>query len=637
MTLGLSGYTPYEGGQSIQIIGADSSEPTDPSDLINIKGVYQDFDSSEVIQYDYSFAHLARSNGTVVQLFAGPPGGPYELLVENAGTVSWSLLEGEYNVPAGQTVTRFIFRSKDNAIGNVIDAVSIIANNDIITEAQTLDCTQDSLELQARGIGIWSADENNPTEVVFTDAASSTTTVSGLTASGDYTFYWNTRYCENSIVITNIAVDDVPEVVTPVEYCQTATASPLTASVLEGYTLAWYTVATGGTAETTAPTPSTETVGTTSYYVAYVNADGCEGQRAQIDVIINDLTAPAVEFSYDSPSCVNFGEELVPLIAEEFTFGGVFTSTTLTVDAETGIIDLTTATEGTHEIVYTLDIDSLTCTDGGTYTATVELTAGITPVTEFSYNSVYCYDSGNAMPQLAGGFTTGGTFAAGTGIVINPSTGEIDVMASTPGSYEVTYTVEADAETCNIGGSYTATVAVTGDLNVIITQECRGENTWLTASPENGSFDGVNVTYIWRNENGIAVGADSPDFNVSEYYAANQSLELPLAFTVTVTSGVCTAEAGYTVENMMCRIPRGISPNGDGDNDRFDLTDLGVNEIVIFNRYGKKVFSHSGGYTDQWYGQDTDNRQLPDGTYFYSVIKTNGESATGWVYISREY
>ena len=227
-------------------------------------------------------------------------------------------------------------------------------------------------------------------------------------------------------------------------------------------------------------------------------------------------------------------------------------------------------------------------------------------------------------------------FTADAGLVIDPVTGEIDTMASTAGTYTVTYTIEADEATCNVGGTHTVTLTVVGDLSVGIDQECRGSSTWLVATAANGTF-GNDVTYIWRNEDGIAVGSDSAEFNVSEYFASNSTLELPLGFTLTVTAGSCTGEAAYTVETMMCQIPRGISPNGDGDNDTFDLTDLGVSEIVIFNRYGKQVFEQGNGYTNQWHGQDKKGNDLPDGTYFYSLTKSNGEQLTGWVYISREY
>ncbi|MBK7172939.1 MAG: DUF2341 domain-containing protein [Bacteroidales bacterium] len=72
-----------------------------------------------------------------------------------------------------------------------------------------------------------------------------------------------------------------PTVVSPITYCLNATAVPLTAT---GSNLLWYTTATGGIGSSTAPTPSTSANGTTSYYVS--QTVGCEGPRAQIDVVV---------------------------------------------------------------------------------------------------------------------------------------------------------------------------------------------------------------------------------------------------------------------------------------------------------------------------------------------------------------
>ena len=49
------------------------------------------------------------------------------------------------------------------------------------------------------------------------------------------------------------------------------------------------------------------------------------------------------------------------------------------------------------------------------------------------------------------------------------------------------------------------------------------------------------------------------------------------------------------------------------------------------------VFSFKGNYTDQFKGVTSDGKNLPDGTYFYSLSFENGESLTGWVYIIRQY
>lgn len=890
------GPVPYEGGQQIQLL-ANSSTVYDPADMVNIEGMFQDFNTSEMTRLTYSYAQAARGLGTSVEMFMGPPAGPFVLLQDNLGTAGWLIHAGTYDVPAGQSVTRIMFRAKNGGIGNVLDAISVVANNEILTTPHTLACGVSGTSVNARGVGQWIADDSNPSDVVIATQNAATTAISGFVLSGDYIFHWKTRYCDETIVISKVANDEIPAVATPLEYCIDTVAAPLTAPELTGYTLAWYDAATGGTALTAAPTPVITAAGTTPYYVAYVNATGCEGVRAQINVVVNDKTNPVVGFTYDAatycaiatdpvitfdadfapngtftatpaglaidavtgaidlsastagtydvtydvaavdcinpgtntvsvtvnaatnpvvdftytnnvclnstaallpvpatgftvggtytsatvtvdaatgaidlatatagthditytlnedttlagcansgthtfqitlvqptvpvtgftyaaayciaaanpapaldtnfyaggtftatggltvdpvtgeidlttatagsydvtytvteadcleagtttltivinalanpvvtfgyenPACINSGNELVPTLADLFTPGGVFSSSTVTVDAVTGVIELTTATAGSHDIVYTVPANTSLCIDGGTFTATVELVGGITPITEFTYDSFYCYDSTDALPQTETGFTTGGTFSSSTGLAINQATGEIDIVNSTPGTYVITYSIASDATTCNVGGSDSATVSVSGNLDALVSQECRDNNSWLFVTPVNGSFDPVTASYTWRNEAGATVSTDA-QFNVTEYYADNTADEVPQDFTVTITSGSCSNEVVYMVVSLMCDVPRGISPNGDGMNDSLDLTGTGINNITIFNRYGKKVFGYGAGYTNQWHGQEDNGNELPDGTYFYSIENADGSSKTGWVYINRQH
>jgi gliding motility-associated-like protein len=96
--------------------------------------------------------------------------------------------------------------------------------------------------------------------------------------------------CESPLAqidVTITATPAAPNVVSPINLCQSSIASALTA---QGTSLLWYSVPIGGIGSSTAPIPSTLSIGTTSYYVSEVN-NGCESARAQIDVIIN--SAPA--------------------------------------------------------------------------------------------------------------------------------------------------------------------------------------------------------------------------------------------------------------------------------------------------------------------------------------------------------
>jgi len=97
---------------------------------------------------------------------------------------------------------------------------------------------------------------------------------------------------------------------------------------------------------------------------------------------------------------------------------------------------------------------------------------------------------------------------------------------------------------------------------------------------------------------------------------------------------LCREETSFTITYLDCPIPKGFSPNGDGINDTFDLSNHGVSSIKIFNRNGVNVYTHGSGYTKQWDGKDKSGNQLPSGTYYY-VIEANHKTRTGWVEINR--
>lgn len=87
------------------------------------------------------------------------------------------------------------------------------------------------------------------------------------------------------------------------------------------------------------------------------------------------------------------------------------------------------------------------------------------------------------------------------------------------------------------------------------------------------------------------------------------------------------------VEN--CSYPKGISPNGDGENDLLDLTYNNVVELKVFNRYGKVVYEHGKGYKRQWMGQDSNGNLLPSGTYFL-YVKTKNYEYQDWIQLMQE-
>ena len=84
-------------------------------------------------------------------------------------------------------------------------------------------------------------------------------------------------------------------------------------------------------------------------------------------------------------------------------------------------------------------------------------------------------------------------------------------------------------------------------------------------------------------------------------------------------------------------IPQGFSPNGDGVNDRWEVTGIAAfpgNTLKVFNRWGQLVFE-SYGYENEWDGRAMFGRDLPDATYFYVLNLTSDRTYNGHVILKR--
>jgi gliding motility-associated-like protein len=124
-------------------------------------------------------------------------------------------------------------------------------------------------------------------------------------------------------------------------------------------------------------------------------------------------------------------------------------------------------------------------------------------------------------------------------------------------------------------------------------------------------------TYVLYNENGIRLDQSaSGTFKINIINSQN--------YFVRQVVGLCESPAArirVTIENEgLSKLSNAISPNNDGLNDFWQIPDM-INypegTVLIFNRYGQKVFASTG------YKQPFDGRQngkdLPVGTYYYII------------------
>ncbi|RZJ35174.1 MAG: T9SS type B sorting domain-containing protein [Flavobacterium sp.] len=181
-------------------------------------------------------------------------------------------------------------------------------------------------------------------------------------------------------------------------------------------------------------------------------------------------------------------------------------------------------------------------------------------------------------------------------------------------------------DACVAEQSFVVTIGTTPQVE--IQGGCQGSAYVLDAVALNGTFNPDTATYSWS--------AAAPGEILGSASSQSVTVSGAAVYTLTVTSGDCTSSVvSFTADNTTCTIQKGISPNGDGYNEFFDLVGQDVKKLEIFNRYGMIVYSKSN-YSNQWVGQSDSGQELPDGTYYYVINRGSGETKTGWIYINRE-
>ncbi|ODS84399.1 MAG: hypothetical protein ABS46_03840 [Cytophagaceae bacterium SCN 52-12] len=145
-----------------------------------------------------------------------------------------------------------------------------------------------------------------------TTAAAETAVPSrNLKTPGEFEYFVaqkSAKECIGSRKAVKIRVKRLPglPVVSNLEYCQFENTPALSAGLENSATPNWYGLnATGGTASPVAPSPSTAEGGTFSYYVSQT-LEACEGDRAEIRVLVKTTPKPEtqteISYCHNAPS-----------------------------------------------------------------------------------------------------------------------------------------------------------------------------------------------------------------------------------------------------------------------------------------------------------------------------------------------
>jgi len=276
----------------------------------------------------------------------------------------------------------------------------------------------------------------------------------------------------------------------------------------------------------------------TTYFRSVVKNGGCaEATPTNNYVMITVSPQPTLSISYTgSPFCNNNATPVLPVITQSNTStSGTFVSTPagLIINSTTGAITPLGSGPGTYTV--TLTKNGINGCSGMSISASTQVTITEAPSATIYYlnGPVFCSNGSVATMVLTG--TTGGVYASTAGLSINPTTGNVNIATSTPGTYTVTYTIAA-ANGC---AQYTTTCPIT------ITQ-LPAATIAYTGTPYCSNAGTANVT-----RTGSAGGTYSAPGGLSintSTGAVNLGLSTPGTYTVTYTmpaAGSCPAQYAY--------------------------------------------------------------------------------------------
>ncbi|MFN3918372.1 MAG: PKD domain-containing protein [Flavobacteriales bacterium] len=262
---------------------------------------------------------------------------------------------------------------------------------------------------------------------------------------------------ESPIVIASILSQSSP--CAPSDVC-------FASSVVNAVPIVFYMWDFGNGNMATAPNPCETYLNpdTSLVTVIAISADNCMGMD---QLTVNVLPNEDATFLYSLASyCINDANPIPSAV----TTGGVYSSSTATVDATTGELDLMTSGVGLHVIEY---ITGGTCPGTAVFTVhiTSQFDATITPAGPF------CDDT--PLVTLSA-VTAGGTWS-GDGIV-NTSTGEFDPATAGVGVHMITYTISG-----NCGDTDNITITVLDNPIADFTYVINGNVLELTSTSQNNS------------------------------------------------------------------------------------------------------------------------------------------------------
>ncbi len=518
------------------------------------------------------------------------------------GTYSWSPATGLSSTTSANPVATPTATITYTVIGTATSGcadtafVTLTVNPLPVVDAGTAlaICTGQTANLSATGAGaagsyLWTpaGSLNNPNIANPISSATSSTvyTVTGTDANG----------CSSSDTVS-VIVHSVP-VAGAGSNTSICLGSSTTLNGTGGGTYSWSPGT--GLSSTTIANP-VATPGTTTTYTVTVSNSGCTN-TSQVTITVNPV--PTASAMGNASICAGSSTSIS-------ASGGTFYSWSPT----SGLSSPTSATTNASPTSTTQYIVTVSNSFGCSDTASVWII--VSNAMSISGSTVTPSVCGNTDGSINVGTVSGGT--APLTYTINGSGAQSSPIFTGlgQGNYNITVT---DVNGCSTSQTYT--VGHVNNVNAAFTATPPSGVSPLTVNFNNGSTGANN--FIWDFGNGLGSGLTNPS---TVYGNTGQYVVTLIAYNNTPN---CADTATFIIDvydEVVVIVPNIFSPNGDGNNDIFYVSTVGVKTVsgTIFNRWGKKVYEWNGtpSTTLGWPGT-INGAKAEDGTYYY-VIKAEG-------------
>lgn len=149
-----------------------------------------------------------------------------------------------------------------------------------------------------------------------------------------------------------------------------------------------------------------------------------------------------------------------------------------------------------------------------------------------------------------------------------------------------------------------------------------------------GSESTSGYKYVWSTQSNL-----SNPYSAQPFAFPKKTTVYKLTVTDTVSNYVCKATGSdsvmITVDDCLPILPTVFTPNGDGINDEFVITNVPLgSSVTIYDRWGIEIANYKLGDVS-WNGKSSEGNNCVEGIYFYTVSSTDGKVEKGFLQLLR--